>query len=131
MERRAALAIGLSLLILYLYQAFVLKPGTTPPPAQTASSPASPATSSSGAAPSPATGQQPPAAQAAGATPVVSEGEERQIVVDNGEIEAVVTNRGGRILSWRLKDYLDANRAPVDLVPRDIPSNLPRPLSLA
>jgi YidC/Oxa1 family membrane protein insertase len=131
MERRAALAIGLSLLILYLYQAFVLKPAPTPPATQTASSPAAPATTSPEAAPPAAGSQQPVEAQPTGATPVVSEAEERQIVVDNGEIEAVITNRGGRILNWRLKDYLDRDKAPVDLVPRNIPANMPRPLSLA
>ena len=41
------------------------------------------------------------------------------------------SNRGGRLLSWRLKNHLDERKAPVDLVPADIPANLPRPLSLS
>ena len=43
----------------------------------------------------------------------------------------MLSNRGGRLLRWRLKNYLDGKRAPVDLVPAGVPSNLPRPLSLA
>ena len=135
MERRAALAIGISLLILYLYQAFVLGPRTPVPPAQ------STATTTAAPAPSAITGQAPtgqaatsqPAAPIESARPagVISESTERRIVVDNGKVEAVFSNRGGRLLSWRLKSHFDERKAPVDLVPSDVPANLPRPLSLS
>ena len=131
MERRAALAIGLSLLILYLYQAFVLKPGTPVPPAQTSAPASAPAATSPGGTPSSASQASAPVETARPAA-VVSESAERRIVVDNGKVEAIFSNRGGRLLSWRLKSYLDATKqAPVDLVPADIPANLPRPFSLA
>ena len=133
MERRAALAIGISLLILYLYQAFVLGPQTPVPPPQTTSTTSAPATSA-GSGP-PASSAQPvaPTAPVETSRPagVVTESAERRIVVDNGDVEAVLSNRGGRLLNWRLKKHLDGNRAPVDLVPADVPANLPRPLSLA
>ena len=137
MERRAALAIGISLLILYLYQAFVLGPRTPVPPAQntatTSSAPSSSASTSSEQAPAGQSASSQPAAPVEAARPagVVSESAERQIVVDNGKVQAVFSNRGGRLLSWRLKNHLDGRRAPVDLVPADIPANLPRPLSLS
>jgi YidC/Oxa1 family membrane protein insertase len=131
MERRAALAIGLSLLILYLYQAFVLKPGAPVPPAQTTAPASAPAATSQEATSSSA-GQASAPVEAARPTAVVSESAERRIVVDNGKVEAVFSNRGGRLLSWRLKGYLDGTKqAAVDLVPADIPANLPRPFSLA
>lgn len=142
MERRAALAIGISLLILYLYQAFVIGPRTPVPPAQnTATTSSAPSPSASTNTEQAPPGQQ-PTGQGASSQPgapveterpagVVGESSERQIVVDNGKVEAVFSNRGGRLLSWRLKDHLDARGAPVDLVPSDIPANLPRPLSLS
>ena len=132
MERRAALAIGLSLLILYLYQAFVLKPGTPVPPAQTSAPASAPAASSQGTTPSSSSSQASAPVETARSTPVVSESAERRIVVDNGKVEAVFSNRGGRLLSWRLKNYLDGTKqSAVDLVPSDIPANQPRPFSLA
>jgi YidC/Oxa1 family membrane protein insertase len=55
---------------------------------------------------------------------------EREIVVETTTIEAVLTNRGGRLLHWRLKEYRDKSGAPLDLVPSDVPPDQPRPFSL-
>ena len=131
MERRAALAIGLSLLILYLYQAFVLRPGTPVPPPQTTAATSAPASTSADTGQSGSSNQQGTPVEAVRPAGLVTEAAERTIVVDNGKVEAVLTNRGGRLLHWRLKHYLDGKREPFDLVPAGIPSNLPRPLSLA
>ena len=59
---------------------------------------------------------QEPAAQ-------VSDSAEREIVVQTATVEVVLTNRGGRVLHWRLKDYRDAKGNPVDLVPSDVPAD--------
>ena len=37
--------------------------------------------------------------------------------------QAVLTNRGGRLLHWRLKDYRDNRGEPVDLVPIGLPAS--------
>ena len=130
MERRAALAIGLSLLILYLYQAFVLPPQPAPAEQQAgapaASAPAAPGRPVEALQPTPVA----PAPSAAAPEAVTADTAEREIVVDNGVVEAVFTNRGARLLHWRLKRYLGDGGAPVDLVPGNLPPELPRPLSL-
>ena len=97
MERRAAFAVGISLLILYLYQAFVIrplqppadasKPATSTAPAATATSPTLPG---------------PEAVVAPAPAAVLSETTERTITVDTGKVEAVISNRGGRTNLWRV-----------------------------
>jgi YidC/Oxa1 family membrane protein insertase len=61
---------------------------------------------------------------------VLSEAGEREIVVDTATVQAVLTNRGGRLLHWRLKEYPDAQGNPVDLVPSNLPADQLRPFSL-
>jgi YidC/Oxa1 family membrane protein insertase len=63
---------------------------------------------------------------------VPAEGEtaEREIVVDTATVQVVLTNRGGRVLHWRLKAFQDQSGNQVDLVPTDVPSDQPRPFSL-
>jgi YidC/Oxa1 family membrane protein insertase len=120
MERRVLFAILLSFVVLYAYQALVVKPkpadsaasssGSTPPgpasPAAPASGASSPSPSSSSAAPAPAPG----------AAPLVSDQAERDIRIETANVSAVFTNRGARLKSWRLKRYLDANKQPQELV---------------
>ena len=59
----------------------------------------------------------PEAAAVAEPQALVSETSEREITVDTATVQAVLTNRGGRLLHWRLKDYRDNRGEPVDLVP--------------
>jgi YidC/Oxa1 family membrane protein insertase len=126
MERRVFIAILLSFAVLYGYQALFVPPQKpavdvvekkepTPPPA--AESVAETPT-----APEPPPGPEPNAQ--------VSETDEREIVVDTATSQVVLTNRGGRILHWRLKNYRDSAGAMVDLVPSDVPPDLPRPFAL-
>jgi YidC/Oxa1 family membrane protein insertase len=129
MERRFFLAILLSFVVLYGYQALFVSP--TPPKPQVVTTPAS---SSSGAqtAPSsaPATTSPPIAQSAPEAVPAEGESAEREIVVDTATVQVVLTNRGGRVLHWRLKAFQDQSGNQVDLVPTDVPSDQPRPFSL-
>ena len=140
MERRVLLAVFLSFLVLYIYQALV-----GPPPGERtgAGPPASPATPTAPAdLPPPPTvaadalGAPGAAAPAAGdpgrsaGDPLVADTEAREIVVESDWFRAVFANRGAELLSWQLADYLDEGR-PVELVPRDLPPGEPAPFALA
>src|SRR5688572_12547850 len=129
MERRVFLAISLSILVIYGYQLYFAPrpdPATTSAPTQAAQ--ATPSTAApAGTAPAP----EPDAPRADTPAAITSDSTEQQIVIDTGKVEAVVTNRGGRILNWRLKDFVDEQGRPVDLIPSDLPATEPRPLSLA
>ena len=128
MERRIFLAIILAAVVMYGWQAFFMPP---PPPArsssqQAAAKPATPTAAPAVQEPEPAETQpEAPAAQT-----VKGEQAEREIVVDTAVAHVVLTNRGGRVLRWHLKDYQTPGGQPVDLVPSNTPANQPRPLSL-
>jgi YidC/Oxa1 family membrane protein insertase len=133
MERRVLLAIFLSFLVLYAYQALVVKPvpkpaiapasepaaDSAPPPPTTAESPASATHATS-----------PPDAPAVRtAQPLVADAAERDIRVETNEVIAVFTNRGARLKSWRLKHYVDQDRQPQELVESTL-SSQPLPFTL-
>jgi YidC/Oxa1 family membrane protein insertase len=132
MERRVLIAVFLSFLVLYAYQTFLVPP--TPP----ANAPAAAATAPAAQPNQPAaTAETAPAAPAEPAAPlppapaaVTGEGSERQIVVETATVEARISNQGGRVVSWRLKDYKNERGEPLDLVPSDVPADQPRPFSL-
>jgi len=130
MERRVLIAVFLSFLVLYAYQAYFV-------PAQPAQSPttstAAPASQTAPAGQQPAT-VSPTAVAAPATTPdvVVVKGEstEREVTVETTTVQVVLSNRGGRVLHWRLKRYLDEKGEPVDLVPTGIPAGQPSPFAL-
>ena len=126
MERRVFVAILLSFVVLYGYQALFVP--TAPPP------PTSQAREPQPSAPIDAPGPTPAAVPEAPHEPepaaLTTESAEREVVVETATSQVVLTNRGGRIRSWRLKDYRDSRGASVDLVPSDIPADQPRPFSL-
>jgi YidC/Oxa1 family membrane protein insertase len=130
MERRILLAVFLSFLVLYAYQALFVParpPSSSSRPASTPSAP-------------PGTPASPPvvppsetAAAASAAPPVpavVGDNIEREIAIDTPTVSATLTNRGARILHWRLKGYRDNEGQPVDLVPSGIPADQPTPFAL-
>jgi len=157
MEKRVLIAIFLSFLVLYFYQAYFVKPlptdGRLKPAAQAQQAVTGPAPA---APPQPAAVQQAeepgPAAKA-----LVGETTERDIVVETAAVRAVFTNRGGEIKSWRLKRYLadtpaqiepsggsaqrlfayirgqfrSRDKQPQELVPADLPADQARPFRLA
>jgi YidC/Oxa1 family membrane protein insertase len=124
MERRVLLAVVLSFLVLFTYQSLVVKP--TPKPATTpASAPAAPGAQPVEAAPDPA---RPEAA--APVQVVVGETSERRIVVETSRVRATFSNRGGILESWLLKDYLDSQGRPMDLVPPVLTAPAHHPLAL-
>ena len=133
MERRVLIAVVLSFIVLYAYQSFLVPPA--PASREQASQPSVPApVSSSASSPSaatpPADVAPPAAATEAISAAVVAEPSEREIVVETGMVLATLSNRGGRIIHWRLKEYRDAQGQPVDLVPSSLPVDQPSPFSL-
>ncbi len=120
MERRTLLAALLAFVVLYVYQTYV-----APPSPQQATHTASvtqqaPSTSSA-------------ASQAAGATAGVNPvdaGAEDEFTLENSVVRAVFTNRGGRLKSWVLKNYIDSKGVAVDLVARGLPDGQALPLSI-
>ena len=145
MERRVLLAVFLSFLVLYMYQAlFVPPPPDAPRAAPDAAPPpaAEPPPSAADAALQPlqplplaADPEQaaPDAADGPAAPePVVGDTAAREIVVETDHVRAVFTNRGAQLTSWQLKDYLDdgVTGPPVELVPRDLPPGAAAPFAL-
>ena len=138
MEKRVLLAVFLSFLVLYAYQA--LFPAPKPRPVTKAQAPSAvtgEAAASSGATPAPASAAPtaPPVTERTvpvGDAPaaVVTEGAERTVTVDTASVTAVFTNRGAQILSWRLKHYRDDRGKALDLVPAGLPPGTPRPFAL-
>ena len=65
------------------------------------------------------------------AQPLVFDARERDVVVENPEVQAVFTTRGGVLKHWRLKRYLGADGKPLDLIPSALPDGQARPFSLS
>ncbi|HXG54495.1 MAG TPA: membrane protein insertase YidC [Vicinamibacterales bacterium] len=133
MEKRVLLAVVLSFVVLYGYQAIfpppkpvpaatqVQQPAAAGQQAQPGNPPIEAATPTSvGAAPA-----QPAAA------PLVADAAERDIVMENESVRAIFTTRGGALKSWRLKKYQDGAREPLELIPQNPPAGQPRPFTLA
>jgi YidC/Oxa1 family membrane protein insertase len=131
-ERRILLAVFLMFVFFYVYSTFIAKPAPRPrnAPAQAAKSqPAPPAPSAQvpGKGPAPTVAAVEPRTQAAA---VVGEQAERTIVVETRVVHAEFTNRGGELLSWRLKHYADNRKQPLELVAQNLPGGTPRPFTL-
>jgi YidC/Oxa1 family membrane protein insertase len=126
MERRVFIAILLSFAVLYGYQAlFVPQPPPTPTSAGTKAPESVEQSSQPAATPAVTDVPREPSPEA-----LITEPSEREITVDTGVAQVVITNRGGRIVHWRLRGYSDSRGALVDLVPSAVPGNQPRPFSL-
>ena len=136
MERRVFIAIVLSFLVLYFYQTYLAPPPPpSPKPAASNTAPTAPAAAPSNntVPPAPSAPPQAGAAVSNGSREpqaVVSDTAEREITVETAKVTAVFTNRGGRLLHWRLKDYRDNRGEPVDLVPSGLPPAEALPYSL-
>ena len=153
MERRVLLAIFLSFLVLYVYQALVVKPkpaGTAATgitgasgalaPSGTAPTPDSQAAGASATNPQSTTNPQPPNPLSTnpqsptpnpqpGAAILKGDTAEREIRVENADVIATFTNRGARLTSWKLKKYFDRAKQPQELVEQL--ANQPLPFTLA
>jgi YidC/Oxa1 family membrane protein insertase len=128
MERRVFIAVILSFVVLYGYQA-LFPPPEPPVPSKPAPQAAATAAAPDAVAPGASTAT-PPASEPAPAAQV-GETAPREIVVDTAHARIVLSNVGAHLLRWQLKGYTDARGAMVDLVPSDLPPEQPRPFSLA
>ena len=128
MERRVLIAIFLSFLVLYGYQAFVVKP--VPKPATTGVSATQNAKTTATGAKSAASQALTSAPAAPAATALVGDSLERDVRIETRDVIAVITNRGARLKSWRLKKYLDQEHKPQDLVEGQL-AGQPLPFTLS
>jgi YidC/Oxa1 family membrane protein insertase len=120
MEKRLVIAIVLSILVLVLWQALLVKKpesGQRIEPAQTAAT-SGPAALEK-AAPVPPKEEQagPTAVPAADLQPVAS-GAEEKVVIDTSLYRAEWSNKGGVLLSWRLKKHKNDKKEELELVPQ-------------
>jgi YidC/Oxa1 family membrane protein insertase len=125
MERRVLIAVLLSFLVLYGYQA-LFPPPAPPKPAQTSKVATAPKESGPTQS-NPVTsvqGVQPPA----GAAPSAPA---REIDVDNADVHAVFTSRGAVLKSWKLKKYRDDQNQPLEFIAGHAPADSPLPFTLA
>jgi YidC/Oxa1 family membrane protein insertase len=131
MEKRVFLAILLSFAVLFLYQALI----PPPPPGNATGTLIENPGPAPGAAPSagslaPSTLTTPTPAAFPPSDPVLGDTQERDIVVETASVRAVFTNRGGRLRHWQLKAFRNDDGAPTDVIPTNIPPDMPLPFSL-
>src|SRR2546427_12444546 len=100
MERRVLLAIFLSFLVLYFYQALVVKPVPKPPAAIVTNTAAPQGPPAEAPPPAPKT-PGPATVSAPAATALVGDATERDVRVETRDVIAVVTNRGARLQCLR------------------------------
>ena len=125
MERRVLVAVLLSFLVLYGYQAMFPPPPEPGRPTPQQASKA--ATAPNAAAPAPA--NPAPSVQGVPAE-LPPQQPAREVVVDNGEVRAVFTTRGAVIKSWQLKKYKDNSGRPYEVVAGHAPAGAPLPLTV-
>ncbi|MGQ0736364.1 MAG: membrane protein insertase YidC [Acidobacteriota bacterium] len=132
MERRVLLAISLSFLVLFGYQALFMPaplpetPAANTPSAGPAAPPALETPPAAPAAAAPAEASRAPAP----AVIVSGDSQEREVVVETDRVRAVFTNRGARLRHWVLKQYRNDQGEPLDLVPEAIPAPHSFPFAL-
>ena len=126
-EKRLLLAVALSLLVLTAYQLLFApppKPHPSPSPAAAAAtvSPSPFPSALPGSSPVPATPASTPAVAK------VADDKERRVEVQSPDVSVAFSNRGARLLSWRLLHFADPRGRPEEMVQAVVGG--PRPLDL-
>ncbi|PYQ03089.1 MAG: hypothetical protein DMF82_14215, partial [Acidobacteria bacterium] len=114
-EKRLLLAVALSLLVLTAYQLLFApppKPRASPTPAASAV-PSLPAPSPS-LVPGPRPGPRSPVP--APVVAQVADDKERRVEVQTPDVAVAFSNRGARLLSWRLLHFADPRGRPEEMV---------------
>jgi YidC/Oxa1 family membrane protein insertase len=127
MQRQFLLAIVLSFLVIYGWQA-MFPPPPPPKPAQPAQQVT--ASPSGTAAPAARMPDAPAPVEVEAAKPVVAADTDQDIVFENAVVRGIFTTRGGALKSWRLKNYRDGLDQPLELIPQNI-EGADRPFTLA
>jgi len=141
MERRVLLAVFLSFLVLYGYQAlFVPSPQPADPQPVSGLQPEQGEPPAQAASPGPRTAAAVPFTGSQGGrfaaverpvpAPIVADTEARDIVVESDFFMAVFANRGAELVSWKLKGYLSEGQ-PVELIPQELSPEEPWPFTVA
>ncbi len=126
MEKRVLFAIFLSFLVLYVYQAYFVKPTPNPADASASATPPAPAapgvkTEAPASSAPEAVTPPPESAPQVSASTVVGDTAERDVRVETRDVIAIFTNRGAVLKSWRLKHYLNQTTgSPLELVANDL-----------
>ena len=126
-EKRLLIAVALSLLVLTAYQ-LLFAPPPRPRPSPVPAAPTAP--SLPGPSPSLVAGPRPGPASPAPA-PVaaqVADDKERRVEVQTPDLSVAFSNRGARLLSWRLLHFADPRGRPEEMVQAVVGG--PRPLDL-
>ena len=118
-ERRLMLAVALSFLVLLGYR-LLFPPPPAAEPTHVSDAPRAAAPAEAPPAPPSPTPEPTP-------RPLVADERERRVEVQ-GDSEVAFTNRGARLVSWRLPQFKDARGAPEEMV--QTPAGGPRPLDL-
>jgi YidC/Oxa1 family membrane protein insertase len=126
MEKRALLAVVLSIVVLGLWQAFM----APPPPAAPTQPPAQGDSAGEAGAPGPGgAGDEDPFSTIAEPdsrdaellpTDAVVADAPREFIIETDVYTIRLSNQGGRIVSWRLLEYVDDLGTPHDMVPRNL-----------
>jgi YidC/Oxa1 family membrane protein insertase len=120
MEKRAIIAIALSVLVLFAFRYFEEKrmtrlPEPRPPAQRQAVQPAEPAPAVT-PAPPPEAEAVPQASPEAIATPGDTVAAANKVVVEGDLYKAVVDNKGALLTSWELKQYKSAGGRPFEMI---------------
>ncbi len=107
MEKRLLLALALSVLILLAWT-WLNPPAQQPAPQPAPAGPVEPAP-----APVPAVAEPPETIE----EEAVEAAEPQEVRLETERFEIVLTSRGGRVASWRLRDYKAADGSRVEIVP--------------
>jgi YidC/Oxa1 family membrane protein insertase len=133
MERRVLLAVLLSFVVLYGFQAlFPSPPDASHKPPQ-ASKTATAPNASAPVAPNPAPSIQPPGVAppaSPSATPASPAAPARDLVVENAAVHGVFSTRGAVLKTWKLKKYRDERGEPLELIAGHAPVDAPLPFTI-
>ena len=126
-EKRLLLAVALSLLVLTAYQLlFAPPPKPHPSPTPVASAAPSSVAPPPSALPAPGPGGASPSP--ANVVAPLADEKERRVEVQNMDVAVAFSNRGARLLSWRLLHFADPRGRPEEMVQAVVGG--PRPLDL-
>ena len=129
-DLRSTLAFTMLMIVVFLgYQYFFNKPKpeSTEPAPQSQSQTQLPASTTSQQTQSQSTTG---AAQASPSAPIVAAAVVTKITLENEKYSIVITNRGGQVEHWILKNYFDTAGKPLDLVQPQTSAQFGLPLSL-
>ncbi len=120
MEKRVIIAVFLSFLVIYAYQALM----PTPPKPQSPKPAAPSATGAAAGQQAKAPGQTPPSSFPPGDQAVIADANARDIVIETDAVRAVFSTRGAVLKQWTLKRYLEAGK-PLELMPSGLGEDAP------